>query len=83
MDFRPRPFKTLIDRKQAIVHAGRPYNSMLVTGFNAFGLNANDYQKFGIQGFGRYDKRFITAGEHYKQFLGAKTNNPLPFLFNG
>lgn len=83
MDFRPRPFFTLISREKAVIQAGRPYNSMLITAFRALGLNAEDYQKFGQQGFGRYDKPFVNAGSYYNQFLGAKTNDPLPFLFQG
>ena len=83
IDYRPRPFTTLIQRERAVVHAGRPYNSMLVTAFKTLGLAETDYQKFGMTGFGCYDKPFVTAGKHYNQFLGAKINDPLPFLFNG
>jgi hypothetical protein len=82
IDYRARPWVPLITRERASINGGRPYNSMLITAFQALGLNPADYQKFGEQGFGRYDKRAHQAA-HYNQFLGAKINDPLPYLWKG
>lgn len=83
IDYRQRPFIPLMQRQKQVINVGRPYNSMLVTAFQALGLGPADYQKFGMQGFGRYDKLDARAGNVYASFLGAKVNDPLPFLWNG
>ena len=82
IDYRPRPFVPLINpREKQMLYAGRPYNSLLVTAFKALGLGPADYQKFGMQGFGRYDRFPDRAKEAYRPFLGSAVNDPLPFLY--
>jgi hypothetical protein len=83
IDYRPRPFVKLIDRDKQAINAGRPYNSMLVTAFQTLGLQPKDYQKFGVTGFGRYDRPHPSAGTYYNQFMGSKLNDPLPYLWKG
>jgi hypothetical protein len=83
IDYRSRPFFPLISREKQIINAGRPYNSMLVTAFQALDLSPQNYQKFGQAGFGRYDKPAVLAGSYYNQFLGARVNDPLPYLYTG
>jgi hypothetical protein len=84
IDYRARPFVPVIaQREKQRIYAGRPYNSMLVTAFQAMGLTPTDYQKFGTQGFGRYDKGPIAASGYYNQYMGSHLNDPLPFLFQG
>lgn len=84
IDYRPRPFVPIINqREKQMLYAGRPYNSMLVTAFKALGLGEADYQKFGMQGFGRYDMYPSKLAEAYRPFLGSGVNTPLPFLYQG
>jgi hypothetical protein len=52
---------------------GRPYNSLLISLFQAFGLTAEDYQAPGAEGFGSYT-------DYMDQYDVALGHSPLPRL---
>jgi len=81
IDYRPRPLVSMFPGKpKQIIYAGRPYNGLLVSAFKALGLSEPDYQRFGMQGFGRYDQHRADLATHYQPFMGARVNDTLPFL---
>jgi hypothetical protein len=76
IDYRPRPL-TFYDEATR-VYAGRPYNNLLVSLFQALGLeDPADYEKFGQKGFGAYTYR-DKLELHYAPFMDR--NAALPFL---
>jgi hypothetical protein len=84
VDYRPRPLQPMYaNNTTEKLFTGRPYNSLLVTLFKALGLGESDYQKFGRLGFGRYDQYRSDLEKNYAPFLGARVNEPLPFIFPG
>ncbi|MES3036782.1 MAG: DUF1552 domain-containing protein, partial [Bdellovibrionota bacterium] len=78
IDYRPRPLVGDAD-----IPWGRPINSLLVTILQSFGLTPAEYEKFGRKGFGVNDQYAANRGPHYAPFLGARVNDPLPFLYKG
>lgn len=82
VDFRPRPLYPLVKpRIHQMLYAGRPYNGLLVSALKAFGIPANEYEKFGQIGFGRSDSPFGKVNTPYVPFLGSKLTEPLPFIY--
>ena len=80
VDYRPRPLVAMNPGAPTKVYIGRPYNNALVTALKTLGLGEADYQRFGLQGFGRYDNYNPEFAGHYQPFLGAKVNEMLPIL---
>lgn len=68
---------TLVKNERQGGEFGRPYNELLITLFNVFGLEPKDYQMDGKAGFGSY-----AYPERYGEFYKTKTK-PLPHFYLG
>jgi Protein of unknown function (DUF1552) len=77
IDYRPRPLNVIEPINQLV--AGRPYNHLLITLFKALGFAPDEYQRFGLPGFGIYDQFNTKLSSHYDPFMRSP-NASLPFL---
>lgn len=62
---------------------GYPIHNLLVSIFNAFGLNSTDYRRDGVVGFGQYDAGRINAAGMQAKTTPTERVKPLPYLYKG
>lgn len=59
---------------------GVPYNRMLISIMQAFGLQPSDYERGGQRGYGSYSTAGKTAEAHAIDYDASQYGNPLPGL---